>query len=174
VAAGAEREVRRQLVGPTVGPAHAALGQLVAECVCERLDRVIPTNRVAVDVEEGVELVEAASAVAAQQREAGRTQLATEEAASGIVIDGRQGRLVVVGWAASVAPVDTRPQEVAKLAQLVEDRDAIGGQCLERRVDPSELGEQRLASGVETAADGCRDAGGAANGVVAGADVLLR
>jgi len=71
VAARTDAEARRQLVDAAPGTAETTLSQLVGHGVGQGLDRMVAGDDVAVEVKEGVELVEAQLAVAAEQGQTG-------------------------------------------------------------------------------------------------------
>lgn len=167
VAAGAVREAGCELVGAPSGAPHPALEQLVAHRVGERLHRVAPIDCIAVQVEEGVELVEAPTAVPSQQGQARGAQAASVEAAKGVVVDRRQRWLVVVRGAAAVTPLDTGPELVAQVLELVEDLRALRRERLQRGVDPGEVREEGFAAGVELVAHRRGDACGTTDREVA-------
>jgi len=74
VAAVPRPEALGDLVLASRGPHEAALAHLVAHRVGEGLDRFRAGDGVAVEVEERVQLVEAETPVAAEERKAGRPQ----------------------------------------------------------------------------------------------------
>lgn len=114
-------ETRSDLVGAAFRSVESALAHLVAHGIGERLDRVSAGDRVAVHVQQRVELVESQSPIAPEQREACRAQRSAAERER-VVVQRRKRRLVVPWWATAVAPLDAWPQPVAQLAEPLEDR----------------------------------------------------
>jgi hypothetical protein len=73
-----------------------------------------------VEVEQGVQLVESQPTVTAKDRETRRAKRATTEQ-RGALVQWWKRCLVVLGWSATVAPLDAGPQTIAERAELVED-----------------------------------------------------
>jgi len=119
-----------------------------------------------VEVEQGVQLVEAEPAVASEQREAGRAQRAAAQR-YGVGLQGWVRWLVVARRAAAVAPVGAGPEAVAQRAELVEDLEAAGRQGLELFVDGRELVQEAVALDLELDACGRAEPGGVTRGELA-------
>ncbi len=162
MATGTDAEAGCQLVDTAGGTAQAAFSQLVGHGVGESFDGLVGGDDVPVEVEEGVQLIEAEPSVATEQGEAGRTKRATAEA---VRVDAErwQGWLVVVRRATAVAPVDARPETVADLGELAGDALALFDQRLELVVEHCQGGEQLLASGVQAQASSAIEARGVAH-----------
>lgn len=50
--------------------------------------------------------------------------------------------MVVARWPTPVAPLDPRPQAIAEVAELAEQRLPAAAQRVQLRIEVSELGEQ--------------------------------
>ncbi len=151
MAAGSESTTGYEVIGAAFGATQSSLAELVGHGVGEGLDGVTAGDDIAVQVDQGVELVEAESAVPPEQGQACRAERTAAEA---VKARGRRRQrwLVVSRWAATVTPLDARPEPVADLAELVEDLSATLGQHGELVVQLRELGEQVFAVRVEAKA----------------------
>ncbi|MGZ4681537.1 MAG: hypothetical protein ACXWCM_02930 [Acidimicrobiales bacterium] len=130
--------------------ADSALGDLVAHGVGKCLDRRGRVDAVAVEVEQRMELGERLGTVAAKDGRARRSQLAATE----VVVLGRkrpQRRLAVHGGSATMAFGDDRPQLVAQVLELVDDRDPLGVQREQGLVLDAEPIEEAEATVLEPA-----------------------
>jgi hypothetical protein len=162
VATEADAKSGSQLVGAALGATDAVLGELVPHRIGERLHRAGAVDGVAVQVEQGVELVEAEDAVALQQREAGGAQGSTDQHRR-VGLRRRRRWLVVAGRAAAVAPLGARPQAITGRAQRFEDLEAAGGESLEVGVEGAQLVQQRVALHLQVEAQSTAQAGGVAH-----------
>jgi hypothetical protein len=134
VAAEADAEAGSKLVGAALGTTNPVLGELVAHGVGERLHGTGTVDGVAVQVEQGVELVEPEAAVALQQGQAGGAEGSADQH-RGVALRRWRRWLVVTGRAAAVAPLGARPEAIAGGAERVEDLEAARGESLEIGVE---------------------------------------
>jgi hypothetical protein len=148
VTARPEALARASLVGAAFGADHAVLAELVGHGIGERLDRVRAGDGVPVEVEEGVELVEAQAAVAVEEGQAGGAEGAAAQR-DGVALLGRGRRLVVFGWSAATAPLGAGPEAVAEGTELVEDLEPAGRQGFELGVDSTQLVQEAVALDLE-------------------------
>lgn len=166
VAARARTEAGGELVGAALGALHPTLGQLVAHRVGEGLHGSGAADGVAVQVQQGVELVEAQPAIATQQREAGGAERSADQA-------GRLGlqrwwrRLVVAGRATTVAPLGAGPEAVTQVAELAEDGEAARRERFELGVEDAQLVQEGVASDLQIDAGPDGETGGVTHGELA-------
>jgi len=140
---------------PLSEPVHAALdplgtptADLVAQRVGERLDRLRPTHRVAIDVEEVVELAQRQGAVAPEDGEARRSQSAPPQR---VMIAGEQGEgsLVVGRWSASLVGRDDGPELAAELLEPIDELDPLGREREQVRIELGQPAERIVAVDVK-------------------------
>jgi len=125
------------------------LFDLVGHRIGERADRMAAGDRVAVVVQEGVELAQARLAMASEDPEGRRAEGAAPEE---LCVGGqrRDGWLVVGGRPAALLPRQDRPQEIAKLLRLPEALSASTGQVEQLTVEYRYPGEDLVAFDLQT------------------------
>jgi hypothetical protein len=149
VPALARPEPPGDLVHTTSDAYQPSLANLVGHGVGQRLDGCPRVDGVAVEVQQLVELVETQPTVAAEDGEACRSKLAAPERKA-LVVERWERRLVVTRWSATVAPVDPRPELIAKAGELVDDRPSRRPEFGEPIVDPVQARQEVVALDLET------------------------
>lgn len=160
-----------EFVGAAFGTHDAVLRELVGHGVGKGLHGVGAGDRVAVEVQQRMELVEAQATMVPEQGQArGAERPAAQR--NGVDLERREGWLVVAGWAPAVTPLGPGPEAVAECAELVEYLEAAGCQGFEALIDTAELVEQLVALDLEVESDGAVQTCGVAHGeLAAGAQV---
>lgn len=132
------RRPRRRAVDPTVDPAESTLTGLVRRGVSEPLHRPISLDRVAVAMDQPVQLSQRDVAVAANDRDDDRTQLDTVQR---FRIDDRRRQRPLVHTASPpyMPTMRLRPQAWAESLQTVDHAPSTRRQDFEFGVDRPEL-----------------------------------
>jgi hypothetical protein len=148
VAARAGPEVSIELVDAAFDPLAAPEAGLVAEGVGEGLDPVRVGNRVAMGVDERMQVGEGQGAVAGEEREAHPAQFAAVEG-DGVGLGRRDGRLVVVGGPGGMDAAHTGPELLAQVVEFIDHPAAPPGEVFKGAVALGQIDEQVAALGLE-------------------------
>ncbi len=143
VASRARSEATSSAIRAALSAHEPALVDFVSHGVGELLDGIGAADRVAVQVEVGVQLCEGQLAVAPEEGEANRPEAAAAEDL-GVVAEGRKRTLVGAGRAAAVVAGHDRPHQVAQLLGLLDEGAALRGALDRLGVEDGELSEDRV------------------------------
>jgi hypothetical protein len=130
VTAPTQAQTPFELIGAALRAQDPLLVELVAHRIGERLHRPGAVDRIPVQVDQRVELVESEASVALQERKAGRAQGSPDQQGR-IGLRGWWGWLVVAGWTAAVAPLGSGPEPIARHTERLDDLEAAGRKPLE-------------------------------------------
>jgi hypothetical protein len=114
-------------------------------------------------VEQAMQVVEAHAAMAADDRQAGRSKRAPGERPD-VVVQGWERWVLVARRAATVAPLDPGPEPIPKVAQLVEQLASGGAEREQVLVEVADGGEQLVSADLEIDSDLAVEARGVAHG----------
>jgi hypothetical protein len=159
VASLAGPETGCHLVDAALDSDQPSLPNLVSHRISQRLDRRPRPDRIAVEVQEVVELLEPQAPVTAENRKARGAEMSTPQGLA-LIVQGRQRRFVVAPRSSPVTPVDPWPEAITKLGEASEQRTTNTTEFLERVVDVSELRQQVVPLDLEANADAAVQAGG--------------